>query len=87
MSGVNLVYLGILAVCVLASGFFSGSETAIIGIQRERVHQLAQRDKRGRKLENLLADPDRTRSSPVASRFRSSTWPGRHGDHGSSPLH
>ena len=70
MSGVNLVYLGILAVCVLASGFFSGSETAIIGIQRERVHQLAQRDKRGRKLEILLADPDRTLSTLlVANNF------------------
>ncbi|MGI9647155.1 MAG: hemolysin family protein [Acidimicrobiia bacterium] len=63
MSGINLVYLGILSVCIVASGFFSGSETAIIGIQRERVHQLAQRDRRGRKLEALLADPDRTLST------------------------
>lgn len=63
MSGINLIYLGILSVCILASGFFSGSETAIIGIQRERVHQLAQRDRRGLKLEALLADPDRTLST------------------------
>ncbi|MBT8164723.1 MAG: HlyC/CorC family transporter [Acidimicrobiia bacterium] len=63
MSGINLIYLGILAVCIVASGFFSGSETAIIGIQRERVHQLAARDRRGRKLEALLADPDRTLST------------------------
>lgn len=70
MNGLNLVYLAILAVCVLASGFFSGSETAIIGIQRERVHQLAQRDRRGRKLETLLADPDRTLSTLlVANNF------------------
>lgn len=63
MSGIHLLYLGILAVCVVASGFFSGSETAIIGIQRERVHQLAARDRRGRKLEALLQDPDRTLST------------------------
>lgn len=63
MSGINLIYLSILAVCIVASGFFSGSETAIIGIQRERVHQLAARDRRGRKLEALLADPDRTLST------------------------
>ncbi len=70
MSGINLVYIGILAVCVVASGFFSGSETAIIGIQRERVHQLAQRDRRGRKLEELLSDPDRTLSTLlVANNF------------------
>jgi len=58
-----MLYLGILGVCIIASGFFSGSETAIIGIQRERVHQLAQRDRRGRKLEALLEDPDRTLST------------------------
>ena len=63
MSGLNLLYLGILAVCIMASGFFSGSETAIIGIQRERVHQLAARDRRGQKLEALLANPDRTLST------------------------
>jgi CBS domain containing-hemolysin-like protein len=58
-----MLYLSILSVCIVASGFFSGSETAIIGIQRERVHQLAARDRRGRKLEALLADPDRTLST------------------------
>ena len=63
MSSIHLLYLGILAVCIVASGFFSGSETAIIGIQRERVHQLAARDRRGRKLEALLAQPDRTLST------------------------
>ncbi|MBT8203147.1 MAG: HlyC/CorC family transporter [Acidimicrobiia bacterium] len=63
MNDINLVYLAILAVCTVASGFFSGSETAIIGIQRERVHQLAQRDRRGQKLEALLDDPDRTLST------------------------
>ncbi|NNC93046.1 MAG: HlyC/CorC family transporter [Acidimicrobiia bacterium] len=63
MSGIHLLYIGILAVCIVASGFFSGSETAIIGIQRERVHQLAARDRRGGKLEALLNDPDRTLST------------------------
>jgi putative hemolysin len=63
VSGINLLYVAILAVCVVASGFFSGSETAIVGIQRERVHQLAARDRRGRKLEALLEEPDRTLST------------------------
>lgn len=70
MSGLHLLYIAILAVCILASGFFSGSETAIIGIQRERVHQLAARDRRGQKLEELVADPDRTLSTLlVANNF------------------
>ncbi|MDH3605426.1 MAG: hemolysin family protein [Acidimicrobiia bacterium] len=63
MSGLHLLYISILGVCIVASGFFSGSETAIVGIQRERVHQLAARDKRGKKLEALLAEPDRTLST------------------------
>ena len=63
MSGLQLVYIAILGICIVASGFFSGSETAIVGIQRERVHQLAARDRRGKKLEDLLADPDRTLST------------------------
>jgi len=58
MSGVQIIYLVILSVCVLASGFFSGSETALIGIQRERVAQLLEKDKRGRYVDALLSDTD-----------------------------
>lgn len=58
MTGLEILDLVILAVCVLASGFFSGSETALIGIQRERVAQLVETDKRGRFVEALITDPD-----------------------------
>ena len=58
MTGLQIAYLVILSVCVLASGFFSGSETALIGIQRERVAQLVESDRRGRFVDSLLRDPD-----------------------------
>jgi CBS domain containing-hemolysin-like protein len=58
MSGLHITYLAILSVCVLSSGFFSGSETALIGIQRERVEQLQAADRRGRYVQWLIADPD-----------------------------
>ncbi len=63
MTSETFVYLGILAVCTLASGFFSGSETALIGISRERVHRLAEDDPRGPKLEQLVSEPERMLST------------------------
>jgi len=63
MTTETLVYLGILAVCTVASGFFSGSETALIGISRERVHRLAALDPRGPGLERLVSDPERMLST------------------------
>jgi CBS domain containing-hemolysin-like protein len=57
------IYLGILAVCTVASGFFSGSETALIGISRERVHILAEESERGRRLEKLISQPERMLST------------------------
>jgi CBS domain containing-hemolysin-like protein len=57
------IYLSILAVCTVASGFFSGSETALIGISRERVHLLAGQDAAGRKLERLISQPERMLST------------------------
>lgn len=59
----TIVYLVILAVCTAASGFFSGSETALIGISRERVHQLAKDSDSGRKLDRLTAEPERMLST------------------------
>jgi len=59
----TIVYLGILALCTVSSGFFSGSETALIGISRERVHILAEEDPRGRQLERLVAHPERMLST------------------------
>jgi len=57
------IYLGVLGVCTLASGFFSGSETALIGISRERVHQLGAHDDRGKQLERLVSQPGRMLST------------------------
>lgn len=63
MTGDTIIYLSILAVCTIASGFFSGSETALIGISRERVHLLAEESSSGRKLEQLIAQPERMLST------------------------
>lgn len=63
MSGLHTVYLVILGVCTLASGFFSGSETALIAINRERVHQLSETSRRGERVEQLVGDPERLLST------------------------
>jgi CBS domain containing-hemolysin-like protein len=64
MSGTQIVYLVILGLCALGSGFFSGSETALIGIGRERVHQLAaQGGRRGIRVQQLVTEPDRLLST------------------------
>jgi CBS domain containing-hemolysin-like protein len=60
MSTVQLILLIIFVLCILSSGFLSGSETAIVAVPRERAHQLAQRGKRGERLELLLADLEGT---------------------------
>ncbi len=56
---ITAIYIIILSVSALASGFLSGSETALIYIQKERVHQLAQIGRRGLCVQQLVADPDR----------------------------
>ena len=63
MTAVQIVYLVILGFCILASGFFSGSETALIGVPRERVAQLVETDRRAVRLAALTADPDRMLST------------------------
>jgi CBS domain containing-hemolysin-like protein len=63
MTSEAAIYLAILGLCTLASGFFSGSETALIGISRERVHLLAETDPRGRRLEQLVSHPERMLST------------------------
>ena len=40
MTTETVIYPAILSVCTIASGVFSGSETALIGISRERVRIL-----------------------------------------------
>ena len=63
MTGVQIVYLAILGLCILGSGFFSGSETALVGVPRERVVQLLETDKRAVRLAALTSDPDRMLST------------------------
>ena len=58
MTSEQVIYLVILAACTVSSGFFSGSETALIGISKERVHRLATKSKAGRRIEQLLANPE-----------------------------
>jgi len=60
MTTVQVILLVVFGLCILSSGFLSGSETAIVAVPRERAHQLAQRGKRGQRLELLLADLERT---------------------------
>lgn len=63
MSPTNIAYITILTVCAVGSGFFSGSETALIGIGRERVHQIAATGRRGRRVAQLVSEPDRLLST------------------------
>jgi len=63
MSTLTFVYLAILTVCTVSSGFFSGSETAFIGVSRERVHRMADTGKRGDSVRRLLAEPERLLST------------------------
>lgn len=58
MSGIQIAYLAILSACILLSGFFSGSETALVSVPKERVAQLDPGEKRVRRLAALLAEPD-----------------------------
>lgn len=60
---IQIVYITLLGFTALASGFFSGSETALIGIQQERVHQLARTHKRGVRVQQLAEDPERLLST------------------------
>ena len=60
MTTVQTILLTVFVLCILSSGFLSGSETALVAVPRERAHQLAQRGKRGQRLELLLADLEGT---------------------------
>ncbi len=63
MTTTTVLYIVVLAFTAVASGFFSGSETALIGIGRERVHQMSGHGKRGLRVRQLVADPDRLLST------------------------
>lgn len=60
MSDEQLIRLALLGVLFLLSAFFSGSETALMAIDRLRVKYLVQKKKHGaEKLEATLEQPDR----------------------------
>lgn len=69
MSPTQIVDVVVLGVCILASGFFSGSETALVAVPRERIPQL-RASRKGRQLEELVTDLERTLSTLlVANNF------------------
>jgi putative hemolysin len=64
VTAAQVLYLAILSACVLASGFFSGSETALVGVARERVVQLQEsHPRRAARIAALTDDPDRMLST------------------------
>lgn len=63
MEPTTIAYIVILAVCAVGSGFFSGSETALIGIGRERVHQVSSLGRRGKRVAQLVGQPERLLST------------------------
>lgn len=56
----RLILLAVFGVCLLASGFLSGSETAFTALPKERLPQLAGAGRRGRLLEKLVKDLEGT---------------------------
>ena len=52
----RLILLALFSVCLFASGFLSGSETALTAVPRERIHQLEGSGTRGRRLAALARD-------------------------------
>ncbi len=60
MTGVQTTLLTILVVCIGMSGFFSGSETAMVALPRERSARLAERGSRGARLAALVDDLEGT---------------------------
>ena len=56
----RLSLLIVFSVCLLASGFLSGSETALTAVPRERIQQLRGNGRRGRRLAALASDLEGT---------------------------
>jgi CBS domain containing-hemolysin-like protein len=67
MSPQTIAYVVILGFTAVASGFFSGSETALIALGRERVHQLSATDRRAQRVQQLVSDPDRLLSTVLVA--------------------
>lgn len=70
MDATQTALLAVLALLFTASGFLSGSETAIVALPRERVRQLSEQGRRGERLAALVADIEATISTVlVANNF------------------
>ena len=55
----TLVNVLLVAFFLLLGGFFSGSEIALVSLREGQVRSLAQRGRRGQKVAELHADPNR----------------------------
>jgi putative hemolysin len=60
MTATTTALVVVMLLCLAASALFSGSETALVGLPRERLPQLAARGTRGRRLEALIRDMEGT---------------------------
>ncbi len=60
MTSFHITALGGIILCILSSGFFSGSETALLALPRERGPQLQREGRRGEKVVLLAEDLERT---------------------------
>ena len=70
MDATQVALLAVLALLFAASGFLSGSETAIVALPRERISQLSAEGKRAERLASLVADIEATISTIlVANNF------------------
>lgn len=70
MDTTQVVLLAVLGFLFLASGFLSGSETAIVAIPRERIGRLSPESRRGEHLVSLVAEIEATISTIlVANNF------------------
>ena len=60
MPGVDVIYLVLLAVCLVLSAFFCSSETAFMSLQRFRVEHLASTGVKGaRRVARMIERPER----------------------------
>jgi CBS domain containing-hemolysin-like protein len=61
-----MIYLLLIACCVVGSGFFSGTETAIISASRIKIRHLASRgNRKAAAIEKLLAKPEQVLSTAL----------------------
>jgi putative hemolysin len=60
VTGLQIALLAVLVACIGASGFFSGSETAIVALPRERASRLREQGVRGSRLADLMEDLEAT---------------------------